>query len=258
MKESNLKLAQKDIDEALKAVEEIHQASLKILNEIGIKFGLDEVNEIFKKNGFRQEDGRTFFTEEQVMHALDIATKEFTMYGRDEQYSINVNTTDVNYTPGYGSPMITNRDGSVRNETFDDFLTMANLFHMEKSYDINGGILGIQGDEKDQENIFKILEIAFGGKEKLKEKYRYIVLSTPTSPLKMDRNALYTLMKGCEYNQPIAVCSACMPGSTAPVTIAGAVAMCNAEMLAGIVLTQLINPGNPVMYLFASYGSNVQ
>ena len=273
-------------EKELKAVEEIHQASLKILNEIGIKFGLDEVNEIFKKHGFRQENGRTFFTEEQVMHALDIATKEFTMYGRDEQYSINVNTTDVNYTPGYGSPMITNRDGSVRNATFDDFLTMANLFHMEKSYDINGGILvqpydieaeisipamvyatikrsskvlfGIQGDEKDQENIFKILEIAFGGKEKLKEKYRYIVLSTPTSPLKMDRNALYTLMKGCEYNQPIAVCSACMPGSTAPVTIAGAVAMCNAEMLAGIVLTQLINPGNPVMYLFASYGSNVQ
>jgi hypothetical protein len=185
-------------EKELKAVEEIHQASLKILNEIGIKFGLDEVNEIFKKNGFRQEDGRTFFTEEQVMHALDIATKEFTMYGRDEQYSINVNTTDVNYTPGYGSPMITNRDGSVRNATFDDFLTMANLFHMEKSYDINGGILvqpydieaeisipamvyatikrsskvlfGIQGDEKDQENIFKILEIAFGGKEKLKEK----------------------------------------------------------------------------------------
>ena len=41
-------------EKELKAVEEIHQASLKILNEIGIKFGLDEVNEIFKKNGFRQ------------------------------------------------------------------------------------------------------------------------------------------------------------------------------------------------------------
>ena len=38
-------------EKELKAVEEIHQASLKILNEIGIKFGLDEVNEIFKKNG---------------------------------------------------------------------------------------------------------------------------------------------------------------------------------------------------------------
>ncbi|MFR0001855.1 MAG: hypothetical protein ACLRU8_13575 [Intestinibacter bartlettii] len=36
-------------EKELKAVEEIHQASLKILNEIGIKFGLDEVNEIFKR-----------------------------------------------------------------------------------------------------------------------------------------------------------------------------------------------------------------
>ena len=39
--------------------------------------------------------------------------------------------------------------------------------------------------------------------EKLKEKYRYLVLSTPTSPLKMDREALYTLMKGCEYNHQL-------------------------------------------------------
>ena len=273
-------------EKELQAIEEIHKASMKILSEIGIKFGLDEVNEIFKKHGFRQENGRTFFTEEQVMHALDTATKEFTMYGRDEQYSININTEEVNYTPGYGSPMITNADGTVRDAVFDDFLKMANLFHMEKSFNVNGGIIvqpsdiaaeisipamvyatikrsskvlfGIQGNQKDQENIFKLLEITFGGKEKLKEKYRYLVLSTPTSPLKMDREALYTLMKGCEYNQPIVVCSACMPGSTAPVTIAGAVAMCNAEELAGIVLTQLINPGNPVIYLFASYGSNVQ
>lgn len=273
-------------EKELQAVEQIHQASLKILDEIGMKFGLDEVNEIFAKNGFRQENGRTFFTEEQINKALETATKEFTVYGRDEKYYINVNTEEVNYAPGYGSPMITNLDGSVRSAVFDDFLKMANLFHMEDSFKINGGILvqpsdidakisipamvyatikrsskvlfGIQGNEKDQENVFKLLEIAFGGKEELQKKYRYIVLSTPTSPLKMDREALYTLMKGCEYNQPIAVCSACMPGSTAPVTLAGAAAMCNAEMLAGIVLTQLIRPGIPVMYEFASYGSNVQ
>ena len=179
-------------EKELQAIEEIHKASMKILSEIGIKFGLDEVNEIFKKHGFRQEKGRTFFTEEQVMHALDTATKEFTMYGRDEQYSININTEEVNYTPGYGSPMITNADGTVRDAVFDDFLKMANLFHMEKSFNVNGGIIvqpsdiaaeisipamvyatikrsskvlfGIQGNQKDQENIFKLLEITFGGK----------------------------------------------------------------------------------------------
>ena len=39
-------------EKELQAVEEIHKASMKILSEIGIKFGLDEVNEIFKKHGF--------------------------------------------------------------------------------------------------------------------------------------------------------------------------------------------------------------
>lgn len=268
------------------AVEQIHQASLKILAEIGVEFRSQKVNEIFRANGFRQKDGRTYFTEEQIDKYLSMATKEFTIYGRDENYFINVNTEDVNYCPGYGSPMITNTDGSVRPALFDDYLKMANLFHMEKSFKVNGGILvqpsdiaseisipvmvyasikrsskvifGIQGVKQDQINIFNMLEIVFGGKENLRKKARYIVLSTPTSPLRMDPNAIETLLLGCEYNQPIAVCSACMPGGTAPVTLAGAIAMCNAEMLSGIVLTQLVNPGNAVMHLFSCYGSNVQ
>jgi trimethylamine--corrinoid protein Co-methyltransferase len=273
-------------EKELIAVEQIHQASLKILNEIGVKFGSEEVNEIFRANGFRQENGRTYFTEEQVNKYLDIATKKFIIYGRDENYYVNINTKDINYCPGYGSPMITNVDGSVRDALFDDYLKMANLFHMEKSFNVNGGILvqpsdidpeisipamvyasikrsskvifGIQGVKKDQIDIFNMLEIMFGGKEELRKKARYIVLSTPTSPLKVESSALDTLLIGCEYNQPIAVCSACMPGATAPVTLAGAIAMCNAEMLSCIVLTQLVNPGNPVMYEFACYGSNVQ
>jgi Trimethylamine:corrinoid methyltransferase len=275
-----------DHQKELLAVEQIHQASLKILAEIGIKFGSEKVNEIFRANGFRQENGRTYFTEEQINKYLNMATKEFTVYGRDEDYFINVNTEEVNYCPGYGSPMITNADGSVRTALFDDYLKMANLFHMEKSFKVNGGILvqpsdiapeisipamvyaaikrsskvifGIQGVKKDQKDIFNMLEIVFGGKEELRKKARYIVLPTPTSPLRVESSAIETLLLGCEYNQPIAVCSACMPGATSPVTLAGSIAMCNAEMLSCIVLTQLVNPGNPVMELFACYGSNVQ
>ena len=37
--------------------------------------------------------------------------------------------------------MITNADGTVRDAVFDDFLKMANLFHMEKSFNVNGGII---------------------------------------------------------------------------------------------------------------------
>ena len=48
-------------EKELQAVEEIHKASMKILSEIGIKFGLDEVNEIFKKHGFRQGTSNACF-----------------------------------------------------------------------------------------------------------------------------------------------------------------------------------------------------
>ncbi|MDW7650530.1 MAG: trimethylamine methyltransferase family protein [Bacillota bacterium] len=270
----------------LLAVEEIHQATLKILAEIGVEFGSREVNDLFKQHGFRQENGRTFFTEEQVNKYINMATKEFTVYGRDESYSININTEETHYCPGYGAPRIINKDGSVRDALFDDYLKMANLFHMEKSFNVNGGILvqpgdieadisipvmiyaamkrsskvlfGIQGTKEDNNHIYKMLEIVFGGKEALREKARYIPLCTPTSPLRVDESTIDTLLAGCEYNQPIAVCSACMPGGTAPVTLAGAVAMCNAEILSTIILTQLVNPGNPVLYEFACYGSNVQ
>jgi trimethylamine--corrinoid protein Co-methyltransferase len=275
-----------DSEKELLAVEQIHQASLKILAEIGIEFGSAEANDYFKANGFKQQNGRTFFTEEEVNQYLAMATKEFRVYGREEDYFIDINTKDINYCPGYGAPMITNADGSVREAVFDDYLKMANLFHMEKSFNVNGGILvqpgdiapeisipvmiyaaikrsskvifGIQGVKQDQVDIFNMLEIVFGGKEELRKKARYIVLYTPTSPLRVDKSAIDTLLVGCEYNQPIAVCSACMPGGTAPVTLAGAVAMCNAEILSSIILTQLVNPGNPVMYEFACYGSNVQ
>lgn len=275
-----------DHEKELLAVEQIHQASLKILAEIGVKFGSERANELFRANGFRQENGRTYFTEEEINKYLNMATKEFTVYGRDENYFINVNTEEVNYTPGYGSPRMTKADGSVREALFDDYLKMANLVHMEKSFKINGGILvqpsdidpeisipamvyasmkrsskviyGIQGVRKDQIDIFNMLEILFGGKEELRKKARYITFITATSPLRVESSAIDTLLQGCEYNQPIAICSACMPGATAPVTLAGSIAMCNAEILSCIVLTQLANPGNAVVFEFSCYGSNVQ
>lgn len=139
-----------DYKKELLAVEQIHQASLKILAEIGVEFGSEEVNEIFRANGFRQENGRTYFMEEEINKYLDMSTKEFTIYGRDENYFININTEDVNYCPGYGSPLITNVDGTVREALFDDYIKMANLFHMEKSFKVNGGII-VQPSDIDPE-----------------------------------------------------------------------------------------------------------
>jgi len=52
----------------------------------------------------------------------------------------------------------------------------------------------------------------------------------------------------CRANQPVVIASLIMAGSTGPITLAGLLAQQNAELLSGIVLTQLVNPGLPVIY----------
>lgn len=59
---------------------------------------------------------------------------------------------------------------------------------------------------------------------------------------------LEAIVAYAEENQPLFFSSAVLPGATGPVTMAGALALANAEMLAGIVLAQLVHPGVPILY----------
>ena len=58
-----------------------------------------------------------------------------------------------------------------------------------------------------------------------------------------------------EHGQPVTVTPFTLMGAMTPVTLAAALAQQNAEALFGVALTQLINPGTPVMY--GGFTSNV-
>ena len=122
-------------------VEAIHKNTLRILEEIGIAFLSEEALDLLRKNGVKVEGNRAYFTEKQVMDALDAATKEFTVYARNSKYNVNMNTEDLYMTPGYGSPSVCEADGTVRPATFDDFLKLAVIVQESEEFSINGGIL---------------------------------------------------------------------------------------------------------------------
>ena len=63
------------------------------------------------------------------------------------------------------------------------------------------------------------------------------------------------LIAMAEHNQPVAVTPFTLMGAMTPVTLPAALAQQNAEALFGVALTQLVNPGAPVMY--GSFTSNV-
>ena len=172
-------------------VELIHRNTLRILEGLGIAFLTEESRETLRKNGVRVEGDRAYFTEKQVMDALEADTKEFTVYARNPKYNVNMNTTDLYMTPGYGSAMVCELDGTVRSAVFNDFLKLAAIVQESEEFSINGGILAqpsdidakiaaevmvyttlcrsdkalfsVCADKQAAENIMKMMKIIFGG-----------------------------------------------------------------------------------------------
>jgi trimethylamine--corrinoid protein Co-methyltransferase len=68
------------------------------------------------------------------------------------------------------------------------------------------------------------------------------------SPLRFADDQSGAIILLAERNQPVIVTNMMMLGATGPVSVAGALALGNAEILAGIVLAQLVRPGVPVVY----------
>ena len=92
------------------------------------------------------------------------------------------------------------------------------------------------------------------------DKYKYYILGITNvlSPLKYDKDSLDSILAYVEHGQPICISCCSMPGLSSPVTIAGTLVQNNAEIMAGIVLTQILKPGTPVIYGNTSFATDMR
>ncbi|HEY53740.1 MAG TPA: trimethylamine methyltransferase, partial [Caldilineae bacterium] len=101
---------------------------------------------------------------------------------------------------------------------------------------------------EDIEAIGAMAAAAAGGMEQLSQHPTLLLYSEPTTPLQHSLEATDKLLYCAEHRIPVTHSPAPMIGGTAPITLAGAVALGNAEMLSGLVMHQLKNPGAPFLY----------
>ena len=94
----------------------------------------------------------------------------------------------------------------------------------------------------------------FGGMDAIKDKPVMASIPCTLTPLSYDNNMAGAIIAYAEAGQPQLVNSLSMAGMTTPATLAGLVSLQNAEVLAGIVLAQCVNPGTPIVY--SASGSN--
>jgi trimethylamine--corrinoid protein Co-methyltransferase len=99
------------------------------------------------------------------------------------------------------------------------------------------------------DNVVNMAKIIVGGEEKLKENpIISFITCLVKSPLQFVEDTTQTLIEICQQGLPVVVSSSPQAGSTAPIKEDGILAQINAEVLAGITLSQLVSKGTPVLY----------
>ncbi|MBQ4092443.1 MAG: trimethylamine methyltransferase family protein, partial [Firmicutes bacterium] len=257
-------------------IQKIHEASIKILSKTGMKYHHPKAVEILKENGIAFKDNIAFFTEKELMQWIKKAPSEIRLYAENPDHNIIFGKGESQIAPPYGCPSVTQKDGTVRPGTISDYIDMLKLFQVNKDFHINGGLL-IQPNDidiqtsalfmfyaslihsdkvlmvptgpKEQMNaIMESMAVLCGGHNKLKKEPRLCTIVNINTPLQLDVSMTDALMIFAENGQPFAATNGAMAGSTSPMTLAGTIAMFNAEILATIALAQMINPGTPVFY----------
>lgn len=263
-------------------VENIHKATVRILSEIGVKFGDERAIHIFEKNGAKVESDKVYITEDMLEKALSTTKKSFRIRGRDRNTYIEIGNGNTVFSPTYG-PVFVKRDKECRLADKNDYV---NFIKMSQSSDLinlvspyvvtpsdieaekvqsfqqavclkysDKPIMCISSNYKDSKDNIRMIKEFYDSDDL---EYVTIGLISSLTPLSYDEAMTGSIIAYAEENQPIIFGCGAMPGATSPVTLSGTIAMANAELLAGIVLSQLIKPGLPVVYANVSNSTDLR
>ncbi len=256
-------------------IERIHQTSVRILSNVGVEFPSEEALAVFRRHGMRVDGSHVYVTEDQLWRALETTPARFTLHARNPERSVIIGQGEPPvFAPGYGAPFLIDAEGNKRMPTVDDYHTLVKLAHAMPNQDVSGYLLAEPSDapaetapihmiyahvihsdkpflgsvehELAVRHTMEVVRILFG--DDSDDQPATLGVISSLTPLSYSREMIGALMTYAREGQALLIANLAMAGSTAPITLVGMLAMQNAEMLAGIVLSQLVNPGTPVIY----------
>jgi trimethylamine--corrinoid protein Co-methyltransferase len=267
-------------------VEQVHETSLQILFQIGMDFGYPPALEVLKKGGAKVDGERVFFPSRLIEEQIKKAPSEFTLYARNPEHNVVFGGNNMAFAPGYGTPFVTDRDHGRRSGTLKDYENFVKLTAASTCQNVCSGMviepndvahgirhaqmiyttmkysdkcfMGSTMGQKGAKDSIRMASILFGSQAQLAEKPRMISILGSLTPLKYDDRMLGAIMGYAQAGQPLVITSLAIAGETGPATLAGNLALQNAEVLAGIVLIQLVREGTPVVFGGASSNAGMR
>jgi trimethylamine--corrinoid protein Co-methyltransferase len=257
--------------------ERIHNASLEILRKTGVRFFSQEALDLLRKSDAVLIDGDLVkFQPGIVEWALAQAPSRVPLCGRGSA-EVVAPLEGRTCCFGTGSDTLTYLDprtDQIRTWTKADVI---DCYHVadalpEIQFCMSSGIpsdskyntyrtqfalmlenttkpiVFVCDDKADCEANIAMAAAAAGGMEALRLNPNLLLYSEPSSPLRQSTTATEKLLLMAETGLPVVHAPGVLMGGTVPVTLAGALALCNAEILSAIVIHQLKRPGAPFVY----------
>lgn len=259
-------------------VAKVHEKALEMLEDLGMKFEGQEAREYFVKAGATLEGEIVKIPRRIIEEGLKTVPKrdEFVLYGRTEDKDIHLKEAVPTLAAMTMATHVLDPDTGLRRKATDrdlelltrmlerlDTVSMASALitpqdvPMESSdwytwatsiknttKHITGGAVGKEGVR----DAIKMASLAVGSEEEFYKRpfISFWVLTMP--PLRVDENTSNVLMEAAVHKVPSVISSGGILGMTSPMSVESALVHTHAEILACIALSQLVNPGAPVIY----------
>jgi len=253
-----------------KDYQRIHDASLKILAETGVKFDSPDALDVFKNHGARVENKTVFIPPKMVEDAMAKAPDKFKWAARNDEQSVILGEGYV-VEPNVGCVYAQSIDRGRWPGTREDYANIQKLHQSSKLPTVVGAtpiqisdagpnekhlymlyetlkhtdkpVIGICETKAHVQENLKMMEIAMG-ESRFAENTCIAVSVNPLSPLAYGSETADSMVQYAMKGQAVMSLPCIMAGVTGPISIFGTIVLQNTEILAALVLTQLINPGN--------------
>jgi trimethylamine--corrinoid protein Co-methyltransferase len=251
----------------------VHDRSLHILASVGVRVDSERARKAFAAAGADFDTDRVRLPAELVQWAIDAAPSGVDIHDRRGNFAFRIGD-DAPTRFGIGVTALNYQDpmtDDITQFTRKHMETMVRLGESLGSFDVISTVGVVQDITPDQSDLFGTLEMVANCTKPLvvlvSQEDRFpavldllehvhgdlaskpfvVPYFNPVTPLVINRGTVDKMLATIERGLPLIYSNYGMAGATTPITPAGILAMLNAELLAGLVLSQLVKEGSPII-----------
>jgi trimethylamine--corrinoid protein Co-methyltransferase len=257
-------------------IQRIISEARTILIKIGIEVQNTDARKLLADGGAKIDKTRVFYSDSMIDQSLDSAPSEFDLYDIHGNKTHHFADREVYFTPGNTAlNILDNKSAEIRKPTTSDYIQYVKVID-QLEHIASQSTAMIPGDvhEMISDSYRLFLSLLYGSKpvvtgtftidsfevmkdfqiiirdseSKLKEKPLTIFSCCPSSPLKWSEVTAQNVLDCTKYGIPVEFIAMPLAGFLSPVTLTGTLIQHTAETLSGLVISQLSNPGTPVLY----------